>query len=376
MTTELATIPEIKNPLQVFSAPNGLDAIIDKIAEQVKSIDRDISTEAGRDNIRSIAFELAKSKNALFNAGQQVKAEAQEVVNAVNKENSRAWDKMEALQKEIRKPLTDWEEAEKKRVADHEEAIAYMQSLHPSKMFGSLVEDIQSRISDLGNYPVRDWQEFEARAVFTRKEVAEALLSALAAAQKRDAEAAELERLRAEDAARKQKEHEDKIAAEAAAAAKKAAEDKAAEEAAAAAKKAADEKAALDKVLADALAKAEKEKADRIAAEEKALQDAKQAEAAKVAAAQKAEDDKIKAADAAAQAERDKAAAAKKAEDDAAAKRAADTAHKATINNEALAALLLAAETVDPAERNMTNISKALLIAIAKGIVPHVSIKY
>ncbi len=69
------TIITIQNPLQVFSTPNGLDSIIDKIEAEAKSIDRDISTEAGRDNIRSLAFKLAKSKTFLDKMGKELTEE-------------------------------------------------------------------------------------------------------------------------------------------------------------------------------------------------------------------------------------------------------------------------------------------------------------
>ena len=45
---------------------------------------------------------------------------------------TQAWDRLEALQKEVRQPLTDWENREKNRIAEHEAAIAEMASTSAS----------------------------------------------------------------------------------------------------------------------------------------------------------------------------------------------------------------------------------------------------
>ncbi len=68
------------------------------------------------------------------------------------------------------------------------------------------------------------------------------------------------------------------------------------------------------------------------------------------------------------------AAAKQKIIDDATAKRNADTAHKAKINNEALAALanVIGAET----SQLSTEYAKSIVIAIAEGKIPHVTITY
>lgn len=378
MSNELAILIEVKNPVEVFTKPNGLDAIIDKIEADVKSVDRDISTEEGRDNIRSLAFKLAKSKKEIERMALGLTDGWRTQTKSVNTERDRGVERMQKLQDEIRSPLTAWENAEKERVQAHEDAIAAMVLLHPRNMAGNLTEDIQSRISDLGNMPVRDWEEFEARAAFTRKETAEALLSALVIAQKRDSEALELARLRAAEDARLQKERDDKIAAEAAAKAKAEAEERAAAEAAAAAKKAADEKAeiqrkadeekaAAEKREAESKAALEKAEADRRAQEQKAIEDAHTAKVAADKAAKKAADD-------AAEAERKKIADEKAAEEKATAQRTADQAHKAKINNEALAALqTLFANFYG---EDQTKVIKALISEIAYGRIPHINIKY
>lgn len=356
---DLALI-EIKNPLVVFSTSKGLDAIIDKIEAEVKNIDRDISTEQGRDNIRSIAFKLAKSKTALDKMGKDLTEEQRKQIEAVNTERKRAWERMEALQHEIRKPLTDWEDAEKNRVAGHEAALVHIESLG---VFTDIptTEQIEARIKQFSAVAPRVWQEFEPRYNYTVKTLSDGFAARLAESQKRDAEVAELEHIRKEEATRKQKEHEERIAKESAEKARLATEEKAREDAKIAADKAKDEQNKVEREKQEADARAKKAEADALAEREQAARD-------RIAAEEKAEKD----ADAAAQRERDKIAAEKKAEADALAKREADTAHRKKINNETLAAIVAVLNTtISPTDQ-----AKSVIQAIAKGEIPHVKISY
>ena len=369
MSTEIAVI-EIANPLQVFSTPKGLDAIIDKIEAEVKNIDSDISTEKGRDNIRSIAFKLAKSKTALDKMGLDLTETQRLQIAAVNVERKRAWERMETLQAEIRKPLTDWENTEKLRVSERELALSEMigLTLQFNNTADDTVENIEKRINRLQEIGKSlDWHEFTQRAQDTHKSSYDALRAMLDRRIKIDAEQAELDRLRKEDAERKQKEHEDRIAKEAA--------DKARIDAEAKAKAEAEALAAKVKAEQD---KAEQEKQriikDKEDAEAKAKEAETKAEMEKIAAEGREKAAKIQAekdAEASAQRERDKIAAEKKTEADALAKREADKNHRKKINNEAKAAILKVGAILDAEER-----SEAIIAAIAKGAIPHVKIEY
>ncbi len=350
MSTELALI-EPKDALQIFSTPNGLDAVIDKVEAEVKTIDRDISTEKGRDNIRSIAFKLAKSKNALDKMGKDLTEEQRAIVTAVNAERSRAWDRMEALQAEIRKPLTDWENAEKDRVAGHEAGIALIEALATFDVVPT-TEQIESRLTEFAALPVRDWQEFSARYNDVHAKTSERLQARIAVARQDDANRAELARLQAAEQARLQKEREDKIAADAKAEAERVAKEQA--DALAAKVKAESEAAA--KREQDAIESVKKAEADKIALTEKAESD-------RIAALEKAEADKKLAE----QAVFDKIAADKAAADRITAAREADIEHKKKINNEALTALGAYLETDQ---------AKQIISAIAQGKIPHIKITY
>lgn len=257
------------------------------------------------------------------------------------------WDRLEGLQQEVRKPLTDFQELEKARTDDHEQRIAAIMALPDFGGPQPASADIQARLQALSDQMQRDWQEFGKRATEIADEVRSNLQSQLAARQKYDADQAELQRLRDEKEKREQTDREERIRKEAAEAAELAAANALAD--AKAREEAATRAAEQVKIEAANAAKA--------AAERAAL-------AAKEAAA-KAERDKA----AAVEAERARAAKAKADEDAAAAKREANKKHCAKINNAALDGL-----------KKATGLDfescKLVIEAIAKDQVPHTSISY
>jgi colicin import membrane protein len=339
----LVTI-ETLTPAVVF-APGGVDAIISKLEADVRAVSTDISTEAGRKAVASLAYKVARSKTALDDMGKQLVADLKAQTGKIDSERRVIRDRLDALRDEVRKPLDDFEQAEKNRVDAHEINIA---AIMQAAQFGPDANsaEIKQRLEAVGTLTQRDWQEFAARATAAADEVRKVLAAALTQAEKREAEAAELARLRAEQAAREQAEREARIAAEAAERAKADAEAKAKREAEQVAAKAAAEQARVERERADAVARAEKAEADKKAASERAERD-------RVAAI---EDERRRVADAAAKEAADKA------------RREKDKTHRAKLNNEALAAL-----TALGVEGEL---GKAVIAAIARGEVPHISIEY
>lgn len=381
------------NPIEVFTG-NGLDSILERIEKETRSIALDISTPKGRKEVASLAHKVAQSKTALDKAGKDLVAGWKEQAKKVDLERARAWDRLEALQKEIRQPLTEWEDRDKNRIAAHEAALSELAGAGPFTLqnWQSLpVQAMQDRLAEIQN-DKRDWQEFSAKAKQATEASIAAITSAIAKRQTHDAEQAELARLRKEEEERKQRAHEGKIRTEAAEKARLQAEEKARKEAEAEAKRVAAEKSKAEserqrvqREKEDAEARAAKAESDRIAAEQKAAREkaladerAAQAEQARIAAEKKAAEDARLAADkaakdkkaaeeAAAERERARIAAEKKAEAEAAAKREADKEHRRKINTEAWHVL-----------KNLVGNDGAtnVIEAIAKGQIPHIKIAY
>lgn len=351
----LVTI-ETLTPATVF-APGGVESIIAKLEADVRGFATDISTEAGRKAVASLAYKVARSKTALDEMGKELVADLKSQTGKIDAERRIIRERLDALRDEVRKPLDDFEAAEKARVAGHEQAIASMLLLQMFDAHDPSSAVVQARLDELEALPNRDWQEFTKRAEIAKAETLDELTRTKQIATQREAEAAALARLRQEQAERERAEREAKIAAEAAERARIDAEAKAKREAEEVATKAAAERKRVETEKAEALARAERAEADKKAAAAKAERDAKEA-------AEAAERDRLAAIDA--ERKRVSDAAAKESADKA--RREADKAHRAKFNNEALAVLQTLG--LDKA------LGVAVLSAIARGEVPHVSINY
>lgn len=358
--TALARIETI-TPVELFK-PGTLDPILDAIKAEVRreAAQLDISTLENRKALASLAFKVARSKT--FVDGQRLKLVADEKLRlkAIDKEGARIWDELEALQAEVRKPLTDWENAEKERVAGHEAALKELVDAgnicelnwnNPN----APVSLMHSRLDAIMK-STYDWQEFHQRAVATVTATIRQIKDAIAKREKYDAEQEELVRLRAEQAKRDQQEREEGIAREA----KEQAEAEAAlrEKAIAKAEEAARQRIEDERNQAEARAK--QAEAQRVQQEQQAAQQAK-------AAAEKAERDKALAVEG----ERQRQMNLKAAEDAAEAKREANKRHCAKINREVRDKLMQAVGQL----LNVTA-AEAVVKAIAADLIPYTKISY
>ncbi len=363
-TLELAVVTA-QNSVEIFTK-GGLAAVLDEVEREVRAIPLDASTAKGRDQIRSVAYKVARTKTALDAEAKKLTEGWRESTKKVNEERKVAEARLDALADEVRAPLTEFENKEKLRVAGHEAALAEMTGLlemlrSRPNMEASLLEDHQRDFAAL--HVGRDWEEFSPRANYARTSTVAYLNDRIVARKKFDADQAELERLRKEEIERKAREREEKIKAEAA--------EKARIEAERRAKEAADAEAQRVIQAANAERARVQAEADRVRAENERVQKeaeaarrkeedarnlaekrAADAEAARIEAARKAEADlraaelkaeaDLKAAkekakrgqDAAIAKERARVEAQRKAEEEAQSKREADAQHKAQIRNE------------------------------------------
>lgn len=348
----------------VFGTEGGSESVIDAIRKQVEALKLDISTNKGRDQIRSVARKIASTKIALDEEGKTLKAGMQKTVDLVDAERKKIRDALDEMKEQVRKPLTDWENAEKKRVQDREDRISVIASLSKFEVEPT-VDHIQIRIDQLSELSSFDWQEFSMRASETISATKYELERLLDSRIKYDQDQAELERLRKEQAEREQKEREERIAREAAEKARKEAEEKAKAEAEEAARVASEREETERKAKEEAIRAAEQAEAKRKA-------DAEKAEADRKAAAERAEREKKEAAERAAREERERIEAEKRKANAEAAARKADKKHKAKINNEVLTALMQFVGSGKSSEAT----AKDIVIAIASGKVPHTKISY
>lgn len=318
--------------LSVFTADNGTSPYLDKISEEVRSFVPDLTTKKGRDAIASIAHKVSKSKTALDNIGKELVTELKKQPKLVDAERKRMRDYLDDLKIEVRKPLTDWEE-EQKRIAA--EALAKQQA-----------EELRKQIES----------DHEIGLLLHDKFIADKL---------RAEEQAERERVA----------HEDRIRQEA----KEAAEAKAEQE-----------KLHIEQEKNAAIAAQEKSERDRLAAEERAKYDAEQAEQRRIQAEERAKQDAI---DAAALAKLEAERAQQKASQDAidAAERARQ--QQISLQKQKEADALAEKERLESNRRHVGAIRKAaklcimekgfteeqaeqLVMCIHNGEIKHITISY
>lgn len=348
MTTGLIELDSIteENAPAIYVA-GGLQQFIDRVREEVAGEVPDLSTKKGRDRIASLAAKVSRSKTAVEKPGRDYLRKLKAMPKVVEAELREFVTAMDALRDEVRAPLNEYEAAEKERKQAHESKIDWLNNWN-DQLEHAPSEIIKQRMAEVEAVELGEsWQEYETEAARAKDAALTGLRDLLAVTEQREAEQAELERLRQEAAEREQKEREERIAREAA------------------------EKARQEQAEALAKAQAEKELAEqrRIAAE-------KQAEIDRIEAENRAEQERIAAeqraaeqAEAAAQAERDRIAAEQARAEAERKAREADREHQGNINRAAMEAIQQAGSLSDDQAR-------AVIRAIVKGQVPNVTINY
>lgn len=356
ITQELSVMNQ--NEISVaFNSPQGIQSIIDNIKsqvdEQINGIVWDFTKKKDRDTVASLAYKVGRSKTAIDAEGKKLKEKYTVFTKAIDADRKLAKEELEAEQARIRKPLDDWENAEKERKArlfgrvDLIKGFLSVQDHHTAK-------DIQEAISILGGMQIDEtYQEIEQEAKLAKLETLEALRSLLVKREAYEAEQIELEALRQAEILRQQQERDAQIAREATEKANREAEEKARLEA---------ERVQGEKQEAEQREqRLQAEKAEALQREEylkqKAIDDAKQAEINQQKAIE---------------AERERIEFERLAKEDAERKekekREKDQDHKRAVNQSIIAELSKLG--IDEEK------SKALILAIYKNQIPNIKITY
>lgn len=343
--SELAIIEIAPDLAPSIYVENGLEKFLEQIRNGVNEVP-DLSTDKGRKRIASLAAQVSRSKTAIEKPGRDYLKRLKELPKEVEAELRRFVTECDQIRDEVRRPLTEWEDKEKARTEALQQRLVDLRSLADViDAAGNYLPstDIQSRIQEAKSVVLDDsWQERAAEAGVAKDSTIQQLEASLAVAQKREHEAAELERLRKEAEEKSRLEREESIRREAAEQAKRDAEAKAQAEIDAAARREAEARAATERAEREAKAaaeKAEQEKNAAIAAERRRHEEA---EAARLAEQKRISDEETR--------------------------RAADKEHRRTVNRQAIADLIESGLPQEMAEK--------ALISIASGKVSAISIKY
>ncbi|MEH8200018.1 hypothetical protein Q7I36_01025 [Aeromonas veronii] len=339
--TQLVVI-EPTTAVALFTEGQGIAELLADIRQKATSLVPDITTTKGRKEIAGVAYAVAKTKTYLEGFGKELTDKYKEIPKRIDANRKVLRDTLDALKEEVRAPLTQYEAAEEARVAalkdrmtafaDAKQATAEL----PSTELEHYLQQIEAIAID------DSWEEMTAQAGVAKDAAVLHLRTVIEKAKEREAQAAELEGLRQEAAAREQEDRERRIA-----------------EQAAAAEAQRQEQARLD---------AERREREAIEREQKARIDAEAAELARQQAEENASRQAEEAAARAAEQERqriEQEQARKQQEDD---RRAADMEHRRTINN----AILMDLMGLGIDEGKAINLIKH----IASNKIEHLSINY
>lgn len=333
-TTDLV-IAENLNPAILFSDENDtLENLLQAIEKEVSSIVPDILTAKGRKAITANVSRVTKSKTTLEAMGKNHVAAEKEKLKKFDGRRKHAFTFLEDLQKEVRKPLTEWEDKEKARIAKCEDVVnSFIQASDSSDNWMNYsANELRDLLDSVEEVTItKRLAEFEDEAAQAKANAIKNINTAIQSRVKYDEDQAELAKLR------KDAEEADRLRFEADQRAKA-------------------ERQAKQKIIdANNETKAAEQRAE--AAEQQRIKDAEEAEKQKQIEVEQA-----------AQAERDRIEAERLKEEQEAVAREADTKHRGKINRAIVKELL----KCDIDEKQ----AKSIVTAIAKGKIPNTKINY
>ena len=192
------TVTQKENLLSFFKDGSNLDGLYNVVETKARALVVDVSTDEGVSQIKRTARQIASIKKRVDDLGKDIVAELKDLPNQIDANRKKWREDMEALQDEIRKPVTEIENRQKE--------IEEIKATH-GKLVLSGSEEIKAAIGNLDKIELTGdkWKEsLEAatEAVTAEKGALEVMLNA---ALKKEQEARELEELR------KKKEEADRI---------------------------------------------------------------------------------------------------------------------------------------------------------------------
>lgn len=203
------------NPVTVLTNEKTYSEFYARMKAECDEFEPDLSTVTSRAKISAQAYKVTRTKTAIDAAGKKLNEDARAQINAVDASRRKIRDELDALAEEVRRPLTEWEEAEKARAAKVKEIRENVIGLGNSSPHET-PQDIRDRLDQLAEIILSgDILGDEYADIVADRDASLAHLRAhLERAVKAEEDAAELARLRAEQEAREQAEREAKEKAE------------------------------------------------------------------------------------------------------------------------------------------------------------------
>lgn len=256
------TVVDSGNLQQFFADGENLQKVADRIETLARGLVADVSTKEGISQIKTAARQIASVKKKVDDLGKTVVAELKALPKIIDKNRADFRERMESLQEEIRRPVTDIEERQK--AIDDIKGTHFACAACNSQELAAKIDELETQRAAV---TAEVWKEAYEEVLKAFDAEIGALSTMKSAAEKREEDARRLAELEAKQAEADRIIREQKI--------KEEAERKAREEAEA---RAAAEKARLEREKAEAERKAAEAERARQEAEERARREAMQRE--------------------------------------------------------------------------------------------------
>lgn len=256
------TVADSGNLQQFFADGENLQKVADRIETLARGLVADVSTKEGVSQIKTAARQIASVKKKVDDLGKTVVAELKALPKIIDKNRADFRERMESLQEEIRRPVTDIEERQK--AIDDIKGTHFACAACNSQELAAKIEELDTQRAAV---TAEVWKEAYEEVLKAFDAEIGALSTMKSAAEKREEDARRLAELEAKQAEADRIIREQKI--------KEEAERKAREEAEA---RAAAEKARLEREKAEAERKAAEAERARQESEERARREAMQRE--------------------------------------------------------------------------------------------------
>ncbi len=250
------------NLQQFFADGENLQKVADRIETLARGLVADVSTKEGFSQIKTAARQIASVKKKVDDLGKTVVAELKALPKIIDKNRADFRERMESLQEEIRRPVTDIEERQK--AIDDIKGTHFACAACNSQELAAKIDELETQRESV---TAEVWKEAYEDVLKAFDSEIGALSTMKSAAEKREEDTRRLAELEAKQAEADRIIREQKI--------KEEAERKAREEAEA---RAAAEKARLEREKAEAERKAAEAERARQEAEERARREAMQRE--------------------------------------------------------------------------------------------------
>jgi hypothetical protein len=182
-----------------FVESKNIDSILTEIETLANDFTPDVTTLKGRKLIGSQAYAVARTKTFIDGLGKELVDAEKEIPKRIDATRKRVRDFCDELQARVRKPLTDYENAEKSRVAALDQRIAAIQELGAKATAESPSAEIQLWVSELAAIAIDGtWDEYQDRAQVAKEAAKVKLEAFLQTRLQWEAQQAEIARLKEE----------------------------------------------------------------------------------------------------------------------------------------------------------------------------------